>query len=250
MKKFLFVAAALSFSIFLYSQEQPPTSSKKKKDWSKVKLTGRANDHFMVQYGMTNWINKPDSVNEKGFSRSFNAYVMLDLPFKTDPRISVALGAGIGTDHMFFEKTDITITNHLNDIQFLNVADTNHFEKYKLVNAYFDFPLEFRFCANPENTNKSFKVALGFKVGILMDAHTKGKEWVNKNGDVVIGFADNYIQKNKDKYFFYGNRFLGTIRLGYGILTAFGTYAISSAIKDGVGPRVKPYTIGLTLSGL
>ena len=86
---------------------------------------------------------------------------------------------------MFFEKTTVTITNHLNDIQFLNVADTNHFNKYKLVNAYFEFPLEFRFCSNPENTNKSFKVALGFKVGILMDAHTKGKEWMNKNGNVV-----------------------------------------------------------------
>src|SRR5262245_6619025 len=145
MKKILFVVLSFTLSIVLSSQETPSsTTSKKKKDWSKVKLTGRANDHFMLQYGYTNWVNKPDSINEKVFSRSFNAYIMLDLPFKTDPRISVALGAGIGTDHIFFEKTHITIENHLNDIQFLNVADTNHYEKYKLVTAYFDFPLEFR----------------------------------------------------------------------------------------------------------
>jgi hypothetical protein len=249
MKKFLSVAAAFCFSIVLFSQENPSTSSKKKKTWATP--AGRANDHFMIQYGYMGWINTPDSVNTKGFSRSFNAYIMYDLPFKTDPRISVALGAGIGTDHMFFEKTHITIENHLREeIQFLDVSDTNHFDKYKLAIAYFDFPLEFRYVFNPENTNKSFKVALGFKVGILMDAHTKGKEWVNKNGAVIPGYDDNYIQKNKDKTFFYGNRFAGTIRFGYGFLTAFGTYQVSSVIRENLGPRVKPWTIGLTLSGL
>jgi hypothetical protein len=67
--------------------------------------------------------------------------------------------AGIGVDNMFFEKTTVTITNHLKPLEFKNLADTNHFNKYKLVNAFAELPLELRFVLNPENTNKSFKVA-------------------------------------------------------------------------------------------
>ncbi len=238
--------------LFLSAQENPTptTSSKKKKDWSKVKIPNRANDHFMLQYGMTTWANKPDSINTRGWSNSFNAYLMLDFPFKTDPRFSVALGPGVGTDHMFFEKTNLTITNHLKPLEFQNVADTNHFDKYKLVNVFLELPVEFRFSSNPENSNKSFKVAIGAKVGVQVDAHTKGKRWVNKNGNIIAGFDDKYVQKNKDKYFFNGNPLVATARVGYGVFTFFGTYQITSLIKTGLGPQVRPWCVGLCLAGL
>jgi hypothetical protein len=249
LKKFLFLAVAFSFSLFVHSQNTPATT-KKKKDWSKVKLTNRANDHFMLQYGITNWSSKPDSIKTKGFSRSFNFYIMLDMPFKTDPRFSVGAGPGIGVDNIFFESTNITTTNHQKPLAFQNVADTNHFDKYKLVHAFLELPVELRFVSDPENSNKSFKIAIGAKVGTQISSHTKGKRWVNKNGDIIAGFDDKYVQKNKDKYFFNGNRLVGMMRVGYGNLTLFGTYQIGSLIKEGLGPQVKPYTIGLTLSGL
>lgn len=249
MKKLMLLSTGFCFVFFLSAQDSIPSKSKKK-DWSKVKLTNRANDHFMLQYGMTTWSGKPDSINTRGWSNSFNAYIMIDLPFKTDPRFSVALGPGIGVDNMFFEETNITITNHLRPLEFQNLADTNHFDKYKLVNAFAELPLELRFVLNPENSNKSFKVAIGAKVGVQISAHTKGKRWVDKNDNIVTGFDDKYIQKNKDKYFFNGNRLLGTFRVGYGFLTAFATYQFGSLIKEGLGPQVKPYVIGLTLSGL
>jgi len=251
MKKFLSVVLAISISLLLFSQDKTSTSTKKKKkDWSQVKLTNRANDHFMIQYGWLNWANIPDSINKRGWSNTFNAYFMIDMPFKTDPRFSIAFGPGIGVDNMFFEKTTVTITNHLKPLEFKNLADTNHFNKYKLVNAFAELPLELRFVLNPENTNKSFKVAIGAKVGIQMSAHTKGKEWKDKNGHIVTGFDDKFVQKNKDKYFFNGNRFQGTFRVGYGFISAIGTYQFNSLIKEGLGPQVKPWSVGITISGL
>ena len=250
MKKLFLLSTGFCFVFFLSAQENPSASKTKKKDWSKVKLTNRANDHFMLQYGITHWSGKPDSINTKGFSRSFNFYIMIDMPFKTDPRFSVAFGPGIGTDNIFFENTNITTINHLKPLAFQNVADTNHFDKYKLVNAFAELPIEFRFASDPENTNKSFKIALGAKVGVQISSHTKGKRWVNKSGTLIPGFDDKYVQKNKDKYFFNGNRLVGMFRVGYGSLSLFGTYQIGSLIKEGLGPQVKPYTIGLTLSGL
>jgi len=250
MKKLFLLTTGFCFAIFLSAQEKPSTSKTKKKDWSKVKLTNRANDHFMLQYGITNWASKPDSINTKGFSRSFNFYIMLDMPFKTDPRFSVAFGPGIGTDNIFFETTNITTTNHLKPLAFQNVKDTNHFDKYKLVHAFLELPVELRFVSNPENSNKSFKIAIGAKAGVQVSSHTKGKRWVDKNGSLITGFDDKYVRKDKDKFFFNGNRLVGMMRIGYGNLTVFGTYQIGSLIKEGLGPQVKPYTIGLTLSGL
>lgn len=249
MKKFLSVILAISVSLFLYSQDKTATK-KKKKDWSQVKLTNRANDHFMLQYGWLNWASIPDSIDNRGFSNTFNAYFMIDMPFKTDPRFSIAFGPGIGVDNMFFRETNITTTNHLKPLEFQNVSDTNHFNKYKLVNAFAELPLELRFVLNPENTNKSLKVAIGAKVGVQISSHTKGKEWEDKNGNVVTGFDDKYVQKNKDKYFFNGNRLQGTFRVGYGFISVFSTYQFGSLIKEGLGPQVKPWSVGLTLSGL
>jgi hypothetical protein len=249
MKKLFLLVTGVSFMIGLSAQENP-SAPQKKKDWSKVKLGNRANDHFLLQYGVTNWSGKPDSINTKGSSRSFNFYVMIDMPFKTDPRFSVAFGPGIGSDHIFFEKTNITTTNHLQPLQFQNLKDTNHFDKYKLVNVFMELPVELRFCLNPENSDKSFKVALGLKVGVQVDSHTKGKRWVDKAGKVLPGFDDKYVQKNKDKYFFNGNRLVGTLRAGYGNLSLYGSYQVGSLIKDGLGPQVKPFSIGLTFSGL
>ncbi len=249
MKKLIF-SLTVSFITFLSFAQDIPKETTKKKDWSKVKLVGRANDHFMLQYGITNWAGKPDSIKTGGhYSRSFNFYIMIDMPFKTDPRFSVGFGPGIGTDHIFFDKTTITTTNHLKPLVFQNLADTNHFDKYKLSNIFLELPLELRFCLNPENS-KSFKVALGAKVGVQVDAHTKGKRWVNKSGSLITGFDDKYVQKNKDKYFFNGNRLVGMLRVGYGNISLYGSYQLGSLIKEGLGPSVKPYSIGLTISGL
>lgn len=247
MKKLFLLTTGFCFAICLLAQEK---STPKKKDWSKVKLVNRANDHIMLQYGITNWAGKSDSLNVKTFSRSFNFYVMIDMPFKTDPRISIAFGPGIGTDNIFFEGTNVTTTNHSKDLEFRDVADTNHFDKYKLVTAFLELPVELRFSKDPENSNKSFKVALGAKVGVLVSSYTKGKRWVDKDGSIVSGFDDKYVRKDKDKYFFNGNRLVATARVGYGNLSLYGTYQIGSLIKDGLGPQVKPYSIGLTISGL
>lgn len=249
MKKILLAGCTILFTLFSFAQDTP-AEKKDKKDWSKVSLAGRANDHFLIQLGYAGWAGKPDSLNTKGLSRSFNFYVMLDFPFKTDPRFSVAFGPGVGTDHIFFEKTNITITDHNNPLRFQDLKDTNHFKKYKLVSAYLELPFELRFTSNPEMNNKSFKIAIGGKVGTLIDIHTKGKGWVDKAENNIAGFDEKFVQKQKDKHFFNGNRLIGTARVGYGSLSVFGTYQLGPLIKEGFGPTVHPFSIGLTLSGL
>lgn len=218
-----------------------------KKSWKKIDLSNRSNDHLMIQYGVDKWAGTPDSISPKGFSRFFNAYVMLDKPFKTNPKFSVGLGAGIGSSNIFFDKTYVDVKSTSTQLPFANVDSVNHFKKFKLTTIFLEAPVELRFSSNPENTNKSFKVALGVKVGTLLNAHTKGKTLVNKAG----GTINNYIVKESSKKFFNTTRLAATARIGYGIFGLYASYQITSTLKTGAGPdAIRPYSIGIYISGL
>lgn len=240
----LFLALVLTHTL---TAQDSTVAKKPKRDWSKINLSNRPNDHFMMQLGYNGWSQQPDTLQTKGFSRSFNMYFMFDFPFKTDPRFSVGIGAGFGSDNVFFENTYIDITGRNNNrLTFENVADTNHFKKYKVNTTFLEAPVELRFAANPANTNKSWKIAVGGKIGTLLSAHTKGKNLLNSNGGVINSFT----QKEKAKRYFNGTRLQATARISYGALGIYGSYQINAFIKEGFGPDVRPFQIGLTLSGL
>ncbi|MEO7312715.1 MAG: outer membrane beta-barrel protein [Chitinophagaceae bacterium] len=227
------------------------TTAKTKRDWSKIDLSSRANDHFMIQFGADGWSGAPDSIRTKGFSRHFNMYFMLDKPFKTDPRFSVGFGVGIGSSNIFLNNTlvDVAGKTSSSTLVFKNADSSNHYKKYKLATAYAEIPVELRYSSNPLDANQSWKLALGVKLGTLLDAHTKGKEPQDKNGNTLSGMA-KVIEKEKSKKFFNSTRIAATARIGYGHFSLYGSYQLNSLIKDGFGPQIKPWSIGLCLTGL
>jgi len=251
MTKFLAISLVLPFiALSTFAQKLSDTTlvngSKTKTDWSKVKLGDRPNDHFMIQFGYDGWAGGSDTVKPSGFSRHFNAYVMYDIPFKTNPRLSVAIGVGVGSSSIFFDKTTIDISSGNKVV--MKDATGNYFKKQKLSTTYAEAPIELRFVSNPLKSSKSFKVAVGVKVGTLLDAHTKGKNLVNQTGNSING--SKYILKEKDKKFFNNTRLAPTLRVGYGPFTIYGAYQITNFFKEGLGPNVRPYSIGICLGGL
>lgn len=206
----------------------------------------RSNDHFLIQIGRESWQGKPDSIQTGGFPRTFNMYFMLDYPFKTNAHWSSAIGVGIATDNMFFKKTRIGINENVARVPFQDVSDTNHFKKYKLATAYLEAPIELRWRSNPDYDGKSLKVALGAKVGVLVNAHTKGKKLENKSGTTLGDFTEKINSKN----FFNKNRISVTGRVGLGHFSIFTSYALTPLFKEGVASTIRPLTIGLTISGL
>jgi hypothetical protein len=241
MKPFLtLVVFLLALSPVMAQLENNPSADKK--DWSKTDLSKRSSDHLMIQFGYAGWAPKPDSILTKGFSRTFNAYFLFDFPFKTNPRLSVGVGAGVGTDNIFFDKTTIDLKNRT-EANFRRDTITRY-KKYKLATGFLEVPLELRYSTMPENMNKGFKLALGVKVGLPIDAHTKAK--VDLDADKNGG----YIAKEKDKKFLNNTRVAATMRVGYGNVSLFGTYTLSDFFREGQGPKVRPFSVGLTLSGL
>lgn len=242
MKKIFLPALVLFFTVSSFAQNDPKPEKKK----AKVDLSGRANDHLMIQLGSYGWSGIPDSIKTKGFSKSINVYFLFDFPFKTNPHFSVAVGAGIGADMMNFDKTYIGIKENTPTIPFANHADTTHFKKTKLGMTWIEAPVELRYAFDPAHNSKSFKLALGIKVGALLNAHTRNRDFVSSNGAMIY----QYTQKESSKKFFNGNRIALTARAGWGHFSFFYTYQASTLFKENRGPNVNPYTFGLTLSGL
>lgn len=239
MKKILAATCCALFSFTLIAQENPAPKKKV------IDMSNRANDHFLLQFGYTSWAGKPDSLNTKGLSKSINAYFMFDFPFKTNPKLSMAFGPGVSTDHILFTKTYVGIKDQTGTIQFNNQADTNHFKKTKLATAYLEAPIELRFSANPE-TGKGFKAAIGVKVGTLLSAHTRNTKFEDKNGNLL----NDYVMKESSKRFMNKTRISAQARFGYGHFTLYGSYQLTTLFRDGAGPEVRPFSIGITLSGL
>ncbi len=239
MKKLLVLLLCAGSALTGFSQETI------KRNKEKIDLSNRPNDHLLIQLGVANWNGMPDTINKSGLSKSINAYFMFDFPFKSNPKMSIALGPGIASDHILFTKTYIGIRDMANSIRFTNVSDTDHYKKTKLATVYLEAPVELRFSSNPL-TGNGFKAAIGVKIGTLINAHTRNSKLQNRENKEL----NDFVMKESSKNFFNKNRLSVMGRVGYGHITLFSSYSLTPVFRDGNGPLVRPYTIGITLSGL
>lgn len=244
MYKFVLASLISCFCAFgAFAQDVPVT-----KTVNKINLGDRPGDHLMFQLSSDHWTNMPDSIKsrQKGFSRGFNAYVMLDKPFRSNPKFSIGIGVGVSTSNIAFKNVTVDIKSTTSTLQFTHTDSTNHFKRQKLSMGFLEVPVELRFSSDPLHNNKSFKFAIGAKVGTLVNVHTKSKDLEDKNNRTI----NTYTEKESNKRYFNSTRLSTTARIGYGIFSIFGSYQIGNILKDATGPAMKAYQIGLTISGL
>ena len=239
MRKLFAILFACTISTIAISQTKP---------FIPTKIGNRAADHLMIQLASNFWNGTADSVSNyiKSFNRSANVYLMYDKPFKTNPRLSIGVGVGLGTSNIYFNKMETRIAASSAKLPFIRTDTGNNYKKYKLSTAYLEVPVELRFIAKPETPNKSLKAAIGVKVGTLLNAHTKGKNLQTSAGGKLAGFT----LKESSKVYFNTTRLAATARVGYGIFSIFGAYNITGIFKDGVAPDTKLLQVGITISGL
>jgi hypothetical protein len=214
-----------------------------------IDLGGRANDHFILQVSSDSWLEAPDSIGSriKGFNRGLNIYFMLDKPFKSNKKFSIGAGIGIGSSHIFFSNMQIGVGGTTQELTFTATDSSANFKKYKLATSYLEIPLEFRFSSKPDDPNKSLKFAIGLKGGLLVNAHTKGKDLESSGGDRLL----NGVQKQSSKEYFNSSRLALTTRFNYGVWGLFGSYNLTPLFKSGVASQdIRLLQVGAVISGL
>ncbi len=241
MKKIIFAVIAYSFCM------QAASAQSKKNDWKQAAIE-RAGDHLMISLTSDHWSGAPDSISSRirSTSRGLAFAFMINKPFKTDPHWSVAVGVGISNSSIFFRNTSIDITAKGAMLPFRNLDSIDRFKKYKLATTFLEVPIELRYTLHPEKEGKNWKFALGAKLGTMLNAHTKGKTFKNKDGATI----NAYTLKESRKAFFNTTRIAATARIGIGNFSLTGSYQLTSFLKEGAGASIKPYQIGICISGL
>ncbi|AZQ64437.1 hypothetical protein EI427_20130 [Flammeovirga pectinis] len=206
--------------------------------------------NFYFDIGLSTWQDDKGAELEAQ-SRSISIAYMYELSLSTSGQFTFNPGIGYTADNWFFDK-GMTVEKNQNSASMINAGlvnpSANSIIKSKIVGSYLDIPLEFRFRSHPGR--RAFRVAVGAKLSVLIDSHTKIK-YENSYDDIRI---------SKDRGDFYMNRFKGGLigRVGYGWINFFCYYGLTETFTEGklyeadgvtqFQGNSKPITIGITLS--
>lgn len=113
--------------------------------------------------------------------------------------------------------------------------ETENLDKTKLAVSYLNVPLLFEFQIPVNQREGRIYVNAGVVGGVRIGSHTKVK------------YGD---EKEKDRSGFHMNAFnyAATARVGYKDVGLFATYSLTPLFEDGKGPKLTPFTIGISFS--
>ncbi len=198
-------------------------------------------DRLIFEIAHDNWTNKPDSLKVRWWNRGVNIYLMYDMPLLNSKNVSFAPGLGISTTNVYHNSR---IMNN-DSVSFFrpieNISDTLSWRKNKLSTTFIDVPLELRFRTNPNRYNKSFKIAIGARVGYMLSSKIKYKGELENEPDEV--FLKNKRLPNINNF-----KYGPSIRIGYSNFNIFAYYSISTLFERNAGPGIRPLSIGFSFN--
>jgi hypothetical protein len=155
-----------------------------------------------------------------------------------ESNFAFAIGLGLGI-HNFFSNSVLNDTSGISYFNPIPEKAANgakvDYKKSKLTLTYLDVPAELRF-----KSASGFRMALGVKVGVLINAHTK-----YKGDDLITG------KKTKLKEGYVPNiatwRFGPTVQIGYKWINLIGYYSVTKVFDENAGPEIYPISVGLSL---
>ena len=191
-------------------------------------------DRFVFDLNFDNWDTKPQGVELEGFrSRGVNIMFTDEKQFGNG---NVAFSWGIGFSSQNFHTNAFYIQDDNADTSgFTRIPDSVHYELNKLSLNYLDIPLELRFRTNANTKGSRLKLSLGFKVGILVNAHTKFDTGKDK---IKVHRLENIPDIH------YGL----TGRLGFGRIGVSYFYSLTHVFAEDEGMEIRPYSIGISFT--
>lgn len=135
-------------------------------------------------------------------------------------------------------------------------------KKSKLTTCHLTVPLIFEFQTNNRKRFRdSFHVGMGVVGGVRIGTHSKIK-FENKDntfflvepipGETPIIQEKHYSgkkYKDHDDFFLTPLKLDATVRIGWGRINLFANYSIFEMFREGKGPELYPWTVGITLWG-
>ncbi|MFH2095761.1 MAG: outer membrane beta-barrel protein [Bacteroidota bacterium] len=196
------------------------------------------NEHLLLNIFENYWLNaSPDMEIKPGSVSTGLTWYLVVLGKKSN----VSFNLGYGFTSQSIKSNIILTTDSLKNTVFNStILDTTDYRINKFSASYLDIPVEIRFRTNPNKRQRNFSLALGFRVGLLVQSYSKyyGDEFRFPLSNEEVKFKE-YKTRNILPYH-YGIQ----ARIGYGKFYLFGSYYLTGVFKKGKGPEVIPVNFG------
>ncbi|MFN8309945.1 MAG: porin family protein [Chitinophagales bacterium] len=193
-------------------------------------------DRIVLDFLGTNWMHHESGFKTRWYSRGFNAYFMYDFRIKKS-RVSFAPGIGVGCVNVY---TNSQLTDSSGSgAKFTPLANYSNYKVNKVSLTYIDIPLELRIRTNRDKLDQCWKFNVGFKVGIRVDAHTKQVTKTPNENIKLRPFPDFNLF-----------RMGPTLRIGYSSFNLTAYYGVLGVFKNGRGPDMHEFAVGISFNGL
>ncbi|MCF8219005.1 MAG: PorT family protein [Bacteroidales bacterium] len=181
-------------------------------------------ERYMFGMGNDFWLDAPGNADIRNYNPSFVVSFMFDHPFGTSP-LSFAAGLGLQSNNLysdaFIQENDINQKS-----KFKAIPDSLDYSKNKISTTYLELPVELRLRMLEDN---DLTIAAGFKVGYLINSHTKykGDNYLNtgtSNSELKI--KEHNIPNLVDL------RYTATARIAYKNFSLFAHYNLTPLFEE------------------
>ena len=189
--------------------------------------------YFSITYNVIN--NKPNDVNQSGFSTGFHLGFIRDMPINENRNVAIGLGLGLSTNS-YNQNVSIVESNNQAVFSIIDESDVN-VSKNKFTTYLVEVPFEFRWRRSNATTYKFLRIYPGFKLGYVFYNSTKLN---SDNGNVKLSNINDFSRLQ------YGL----TLSVGYGTWNVHAYYGLNtifdnSTLMNGESLDLKALKIGL-----
>ncbi len=228
--------------------------------WAGVEIgiNGLLTPDFNMSYGQG--LGFLDQRMEKSINVNLNFFEQ-NIPLNRKGTIGLVSGLGLTWNNYRFAN-NVMVVNEDNRFQGFYMEGVS-VKKSKLVNNYLTLPLFLEFQTNAERKRENAHLAIGVVAGWRFSSHTK-IYYLESNKDFWLSdpvdgsfVRDMRTPSNsgrniiKDHSSFQQTPFKldASVRIGWGIVNLYGTYAITPLFIKDRGPELYPFSVGITLNG-
>jgi hypothetical protein len=200
-----------------------------------------------IDFGMNAYVNPEQSLrmkpgaefleleHNKSWAINFNLFQKRVPIIKNN--FGIYTGIGFGFNNYRLADNSISLIYNLDGIDYID--ESFRMKKNKLVLSHLNIPLMLEFqTQGPKRFNK-FNLAVGGNLGILMGSYTRQTYDIDGN---------KMKRKFSENYHISPFRYEVQARIGYAGVHLFASYALNSLFKDGKGPELYPFSVGVSFT--
>ncbi len=203
---------------------------------------------ILINLNFDGWLNTPSSISSEWFaSRGVDVAVLYDYVLAKS-NFSLAAGVGFNSHNVHMDGFPIEYTTTTG--QTYTKLDKSFFEGKEIITNkistnFVDIPVEVRFRSKAHKNGKRIAASVGFKLGWLVQSHTKTKtdEDLFYNGVNFRSKVKTYDIPNLTRF-----RYGLTARVGYANFYVNFFYSLTPLFIDGKGTEAVPISIGIGAS--